>query len=145
MLIEREWLDFGHKFAERLGVFEGAADECAPIFLQFLDAVNQLRRMYPKAFEFTEGFLLRLIQHVFSCQYGTFFCNSSKERSEKNVSQCTASVWSLLHESRSCFKNPMYEKHDYAVSIACFISVSTHNSRLQTYLLLSSCWTFRAP
>jgi len=53
LLIEKEWLAFGHKFATRraLGM---------PIFVQFLDAVEQLRLQNAAAFEFNEFFLLAL-------------------------------------------------------------------------------------
>lgn len=61
MLIEKEWLLFGHKFADRCGHTIGGADpnEMSPVFLQWLDAVYQLCRQFPTAFEFGEAFLVR--------------------------------------------------------------------------------------
>lgn len=60
MLVETEWLDFGHKFADRCGHGENAEDlnERCPVFLQWLDCVHQLQRQFPCSFEFNEAFLV---------------------------------------------------------------------------------------
>ncbi len=66
--MEREWLDFGHKFGERCGHQPGHDDvnERCPVFAQWLDAVHQLLRQYPTAFEFNETFLVRLCRRIFT-------------------------------------------------------------------------------
>ena len=60
MLLEREWLAFGHKFADRCGhgCEEDDMNERCPVFLQFLDCVHQLLRQFPCSFEFNETFLV---------------------------------------------------------------------------------------
>ena len=59
ILIEREWLDFGHKFGDRCGhSAEGDANERSPVFLQWLDCIHQLLKQFPTAFEFNEYFLV---------------------------------------------------------------------------------------
>jgi len=64
--------------------------EIAPIFHQFLDAVYQMQRQYPNAFEFNERFLLRLLYQTYSGQYGEFLFNCENERvTHPNV----PSVW----------------------------------------------------
>lgn len=62
MLVETEWLDFGHKFADRCGHGENSDDlnERCPVFLQWLDCVHQLQRQFPCSFEFNEAFLVSL-------------------------------------------------------------------------------------
>lgn len=52
VLIEKEWLAFGHPFQLRLSHGEKADTQDAPIFLQFLDCVWQLVRVYPTYFEY---------------------------------------------------------------------------------------------
>lgn len=61
VLVETEWLDFGHKFADRCGHGENSVDpnERCPVFLQWLDCVHQLQRQFPCSFEFGEAFLVR--------------------------------------------------------------------------------------
>ncbi len=60
-LIQREWIAFGHKFADRCGHGNGINDpnERSPIFLQWIDCIYQLFSQNPTAFEFNEMFLVR--------------------------------------------------------------------------------------
>ena len=60
VLIEREWLDFGHKFADRNGngVHLEDVNERCPVFMQWLECVYQLLLQYPCEFEFNEAFLV---------------------------------------------------------------------------------------
>uniref|UniRef100_A0A8C2XKY5 phosphatidylinositol-3,5-bisphosphate 3-phosphatase n=1 Tax=Cyclopterus lumpus TaxID=8103 RepID=A0A8C2XKY5_CYCLU len=67
VLLETDWLDFGHKFADRCGHGENSEDvnERCPVFLQWLDCVHQLQRQFPCSFEFNEAFLvLHPVCHV---------------------------------------------------------------------------------
>jgi myotubularin-related protein 6/7/8 len=76
---------FGHKFSDRCGHFtedENGNKETSPIFHQFLECVWQLTQQFPCAFEFNEKFLIQLHEHAYSCQFGTFIGNNSKERSD---------------------------------------------------------------
>ena len=50
LLVEKEWVQFGHRFALRRNLGQ-------PIFLQFLDAVYQLLSQKPDAFAFNDRFL----------------------------------------------------------------------------------------
>uniref|UniRef100_A0A915I8Y1 Myotubularin phosphatase domain-containing protein n=1 Tax=Romanomermis culicivorax TaxID=13658 RepID=A0A915I8Y1_ROMCU len=57
-LLEREWIAFGHKFAERCGLLaNGDPNQKAPVFLQWLDCVRYLLREFPCSFQFNEIFL----------------------------------------------------------------------------------------
>ena len=60
MLVEREWLEFGHKFADRCGVGRATEDinERCPVFLQWLDCVHQLLNQFPCAFQFNQAYLV---------------------------------------------------------------------------------------
>lgn len=59
-LIQREWLDFGHKFADRCGSNPCNEDpnERCPVFLQWLDCIQQLLVQYPRHFEFNSSYLV---------------------------------------------------------------------------------------
>ncbi|XP_043924302.1 myotubularin-related protein 3 isoform X1 [Protopterus annectens] len=117
VLVEMEWLDFGHKFADRCGHGENSDDlnERCPVFLQWLDCVHQLQRQFPCSFEFNEAFLVKLVQHTYSCLFGTFLCNNTKEREEKHTQERTCSVWSLLRPANKSFKNLLYSTNSETV------------------------------
>lgn len=71
VLIEKEWLAFGHKFTERCGFIQADVKETSPVFLQFLEGVWQLQEQFPFAFQFNERFLLSIHDHLYSCQVCT--------------------------------------------------------------------------
>ncbi|XP_076867817.1 phosphatidylinositol-3,5-bisphosphate 3-phosphatase MTMR4 isoform X2 [Brachyhypopomus gauderio] len=122
LLVETEWLDFGHKFADRCGHGENAEDvsEQCPVFLQWLDCVHQLLKQFPCLFEFTEAFLVKLAQHTYSCLYGTFLCNNARERETRNIYKRTCSVWSLLRAGNKNFQNFLYIPcHDMVLQPVC--------------------------
>uniref|UniRef100_A0A8C8HSP8 phosphatidylinositol-3,5-bisphosphate 3-phosphatase n=1 Tax=Oncorhynchus tshawytscha TaxID=74940 RepID=A0A8C8HSP8_ONCTS len=110
VLVETEWLDYGHKFGDRCGHQESAEDvsEQCPVFLQWLDCVHQLLKQFPCFFEFNEAFLVKLVQHTYSCLYGTFLCNNGREREARNIYKRTCSIWSLLRTGNKNFQNFLY-------------------------------------
>lgn len=103
VLIEKEWLSFGHKFQQVIEIFScirlplnfarrielsffftqriGHGDDHhsdadrSPVFLQFMDCVWQLTQMFPNAFQFNETFLITILDHLYSCRFGTFLFN----------------------------------------------------------------------
>ncbi|XP_050311244.1 myotubularin-related protein 4 isoform X2 [Anthonomus grandis grandis] len=115
VLIEREWLAFGHKFADRCGHSGGSEDlnERCPVFLQWLDCVHQLITQFPVSFEFSHNYLIKLAQHTYSNLFGTFLCNTQKQRS-KVVYGRTFTVWEFLNGS--CFRNHLYTPPQSTVS-----------------------------
>ncbi|KAM6944434.1 phosphatidylinositol-3,5-bisphosphate 3-phosphatase MTMR3 isoform 3-T3 [Lycodopsis pacificus] len=117
VLVETDWLDFGHKFADRCGHGENSEDlnERCPVFLQWLDCVHQLQRQFPCSFEFNEAFLVKMVQHTYSCLFGTFLCNSGKEREDRHVQERTCSVWSLLRPANRTLRNMLYSSHSETV------------------------------
>ncbi|KAH8336655.1 hypothetical protein KR074_004118 [Drosophila pseudoananassae] len=111
VLVEREWLNFGHKFADRSGngPHSDEVNERCPVFLQWLDLVHQIQRQYPCCFEFSGGYLIKMAQHSLSCLFGTFLCNSLKERLDNSIFDRTFSVWPFLADTM--YRNPLY-KHE---------------------------------
>lgn len=109
MLVEKEWLSFGHKFGDRCGHGVGSEEtnERCPVFLQWIDCVHQIHRQFPCSFEFSMSYLIKLAQHVHSCLFGTFLCNTMKERLENSIPDQTFSVWPFV--STAIYKNPLYQ------------------------------------
>ncbi|CAL8363625.1 unnamed protein product [Lota lota] len=122
VLVETEWLDYGHKFGDRCGHQENADDvsEQCPVFLQWLDCVHQLIKQFPCLFEFNEAFLVKLVQHTYSCLYGTFLCNNAREREARNIFKRTCSIWSLLRTGNKNFQNFLYiPSHEMVLQPVC--------------------------
>ncbi|THH28927.1 hypothetical protein EUX98_g5268 [Antrodiella citrinella] len=138
ILVEKDWLSFGHKFLDRCGhlssekFFVAPVDngnnpsgaeaaqaffasvqnrfasqhhlkETSPVFHQFLESVRQVQRQFPERFEFNERFLRQLHYHLYSCQFGSFLCNSERERRVGDggpaVADVTVSVWDWFNSA----------------------------------------------
>ncbi|KAK6111446.1 Myotubularin-like phosphatase domain family protein [Brugia pahangi] len=118
VLIEKEWLAFGHRFSHRHN--HSAASQSsgiAPMFLLFLDAVHQTWEQYPSAFEFNDFYLRFLAYHSTSACFRTFLHDSEAERIKFDSLTLSvgepriASLWTYIDEKRlgSClFDNFMY-------------------------------------
>ena len=126
-LVEKDFMSFGHPFHLRCSHGEGrdgasnaslsnggngsTIDEgqISPIFLQFIDCVYQVVRLYPEAFEFNTKYLLLLSEHIYSGRFGNFLCDSERERETvAGIRQRTHSVWDYLDEQRSDVVNVQY-------------------------------------
>nr|XP_032625330.1 myotubularin-related protein 1 isoform X1 [Chelonoidis abingdonii] len=114
VLIEKEWISFGHRFAMRVGHGDDdhADADRSPIFLQFLDCVWQMTKQFPAAFEFNELFLITILDHLYSCLFGTFLYNCEQERLKEEINTKTVSLWSYINSQLDEFTNPFYVNYE---------------------------------
>lgn len=108
VLIERDWLSFGHKFSHRYNHLVGDPKEMSPVIDQFLECVWQLMEQFPCAFEFNDKFLISVHNQIYSCQYGNFIGNCQRERVELGLREKTHSVWFHLWKNQTGYINPLY-------------------------------------
>ncbi|XP_030306876.1 myotubularin-related protein 2 isoform X6 [Calypte anna] len=110
VLVEKEWLSFGHRFQLRVGHGDKnhADADRSPVFLQFIDCVWQMTRQFPTAFEFNEYFLITILDHLYSCLFGTFLCSSEQQRVKESLPKRTVSLWSYINSQLEDFTNPLY-------------------------------------
>ncbi|XP_005412270.1 PREDICTED: myotubularin-related protein 7 isoform X2 [Chinchilla lanigera] len=108
VLIEKDWISFGHKFNHRYGNLDGDPKEISPVIDQFIECVWQLMEQFPCVFEFNERFLIHIQHHIYSCQFGNFLCNSQKERGEFKIQERTYSLWAHLWKNRADYLNPLF-------------------------------------
>lgn len=107
VLVDKEWLSFGHKFQHRLG-HPDYPNERSPVFLQFLDCVYQILTQFPSAFEFNRSYLLCIADHLNTGWFGTFLCNCDKERHDMSLYARTTSLWAHLSAIRESLVNHSY-------------------------------------
>ena len=111
VLIEKDWVSFGHQFAVRNGCDcrPEKKKEKSPIFIQFLHVVYQIMEQYPNAFEFGENMLLYLSEEIYSNKFGTFLFNCEKELNEQAGKELTLSIWSEIMLNKKKYINPYYK------------------------------------
>ncbi|XP_038603736.1 myotubularin-related protein 1 isoform X3 [Tachyglossus aculeatus] len=114
VLIEKEWISFGHRFALRIGHGDDnhADADRSPIFLQFIDCVWQMTKQFPSAFEFNELFLITILDHLYSCLFGTFLCNCEQQQQKEGIYTKTVSLWSYINSQLDEFSNPFYVNYE---------------------------------
>lgn len=106
MLVEKEWMGYGHKFGDRGGW--GDSEEKSPIFLQFLDCVAQLVKQFPNEFEFNLHLPGFLAHHISTALFNNFLYNNDKERNEYKYDTMGISVFLPVYANKRIFTNPMY-------------------------------------
>ncbi|RQM23492.1 hypothetical protein B5M09_004192 [Aphanomyces astaci] len=91
VLVEKDFLAFGHPFQMRLANGAKHTGDYSPIFLQ----------QYP----FNQGLLCLLADELYSCRFGTFLLSTQQEREALRLRDTTTSIWTYLNGYRGVLEN----------------------------------------
>ena len=115
-LVRKEFGAFGFAFSQRLGT-ASAPTERSPIFLQFLDAVHQLRRQCPELFEFSDAFLVDLAIFSGSEWWSDFLFDDERTRLQQQVGVRCPSVWDwMLAPGATSARGQSYTQPGYSAA-----------------------------
>jgi hypothetical protein len=111
VLICKEWISFGHRFATRSGFSNRDPKEMCPVFLQWVDCLFQIVRKFPTAFEFNINFLVALVDNLYAGDNAAFCADNEKEMLNLLFAHDgSRSVWDkLVFTDDAKFVNPNYK------------------------------------
>jgi hypothetical protein len=131
ILIEKEWISFGHRFASRYGNTSKDKNQ-SPIMIQWLDAVFQVLRQFPIAFQFNGLMLSDIAEALYSCEYGTFLADTEQEYAK--LKNRTKSLWNTL------LSNEKYLNPNFDPSITEFLIPKSNLGDLTIFLHYFKRW-----
>lgn len=117
VLIEKDWVAFGHKFQDRMDHLKKNPQEMSPIFVQFIDCVYHIWQQFPNEFEFNEKLLLTIVEQSYSCLFGNFLFNNEKKGEIHGKTKNTISLWTFVNLNVKSFKNSLYQPRSKILKI----------------------------
>ena len=139
VLIEKEWITFGHNFRQRSGMgvkcdidispivgeycnarqhdiqkIDTNDNDSSPIFTQFIECVEIIRKQQPNVFEFNESYLVFILDSLYNCFFANFL-----EYPNTNVGNITnmASIVPYVLSHQSLYKNNDYREYNSELNV----------------------------
>lgn len=142
VLIEKDFIQFGHQFRTRNGMEASEYDHASPIFIQFLDCLWQMWRQHPQEFEYSDD-LLVFIAVIHKTGYVEDFKYNCYKTSLAHRSVDDVYLWEMVDAHRQDFLNKSYAFRDSLQS-----KIGNVSSDLPDYLasvgrqaFSMACWT----
>lgn len=135
VLIEKDWLHFGHPFAARSNsslVSTSLQPVGSPIFLLFLMCLNHLIHLSPECYEYNPP-LLWCIAKV-SMGYGVFgdlLCDSEVDRERHGIRSKTMSMWAWIQQHRLWFISSEFKRSQWRKPMSPLLDDQGHVSLWQ--------------
>ena len=109
VLLEKEFSSSGHLFAKRHRIFTSNKHEQSPIFLQFLDAMQNLLLQYPDCFEFNRLLLRDLALVSYFGVFSNFIGNNRKERLKMSLPTSALHSYDFFNHLRKFYVNTKFD------------------------------------
>ncbi|EDW28228.1 GL19086 [Drosophila persimilis] len=74
-------------------------------------------QQFNNAFEFNEHFLITIVDHLYSCRFGTFLCNTEADRVAEDLKHKTTSLWTHINSSLDQYLNPLFPSFTHGAEL----------------------------
>ena len=120
VLVEKEFVLTGHMFRKRLGVFSKDSHNRSPIFLQFLDGVQNILHLNPNCFQFNQNFLRDFgLVAYFGC-FSNFLCDSELQRKKLKIRRKTLHTFDFFNIHKQHYVNRDFEPSEPVRKVPLF-------------------------
>lgn len=114
-LVNKEWVASGYAFQLSLMAVNRVDTNFLPTFLMFLDCVHNVLVQYPTEFEFTEMYLIEIIDTILGGESELFKFNCPKNISlfcRGKESELVDDIWCRVWEHKSEYRNSLFNLKD---------------------------------
>ena len=114
-LINKEWLSAGYSFCSSLMSIKGTESHFYPTFIMFLDCVHNIILQYPTEFEFTDLYLMEILDKILTGESEVFMFNCPRDISlvcKGKENDVVDDFWQKVLKQKSKYVNPLFDLQD---------------------------------
>ena len=105
VLAEKEFSQSGHMFAKRNRIFLSNKNEESPIFVQFLDAVQNIVQQFPNCFQFNLNFIRDFALVSYFGVFSNFIGNNEREREQMKLEKYAIHAFDFFNFKKEVYVN----------------------------------------